>query len=819
MLQFISKNKAAAEKAAEAASLKAAAAAAAAKDALITPVSEFIPYYCHYNQHTILTKNGELLQTIKIAINSKGLNYESGTDASTIVREVIREALVKHVKSDSIAIWLHTFRKRQPIKYRGKFREALAAKVHDRWQQIHRWKYQYYNEIYVTLVQEGQSSNLTDTDNFKNLIFNSRNRVFRNSYLDKIARDMDATVKSVLATVNQTFVAHRLQVVERVPDQSEMKVGQAVFYSEQMEFLSNILNLRTEQILLPQLDLSVALPTTIHTFGFNALETKTPSGKRRFGAILSLKQYREVPSETIDRLLQAPMEFIISQAFHFIPHTGALKQYREQKELFDISGDLYCIGASGIQDMMSSQSEKATDFGEHQTTVMVLCDELKQLDGEIIKVQTAFAELGLITIREDIKLEEVFWSQLPGNFEFIRRKDTVNTSRLAGFARLNRYPQGLSTGNHWGDAVTIFTTLVGSPYFFNFHHQDNGHTMLLDFNSFNDQFGAILMNFLLCESRKFDGRLYVFDRARSADLLFEKLGGAYHNFSVLARDPDRKQMRLNPFLLTDSARNRGFLLAWLGSLCVMDAAMTEAQKDILRAGIAALYEGDPEKRNLTELVEFVSGQDMALAKGFSKWCNEGLYAGIFDSSEETLLVKDALNGFDMNPVIKHPDAVVPVFSYLLHRIITEIDGKPSIILLHEAFDLLNNSFIAPRMESLMEMLQENNAMIIFTTSKPAKATQLPMFAPIMERCSTQLFLPDDVRQDYESLPIGISAYDARRLVRMDRQKGNFLVKQNNETIALKADFKSLDDIYAVFANDRKNLAATLTHAADGSISG
>ena len=89
----------------------------------------------------------------------------------------------------------------------------------------------------------------------------------------------------------------------------------------------------------------------------------------------------------------------------------------------------------------------------------------------------------------------------------------------------------------------------------------------------------------------------------------------------------------------------------------------------------------------------------------------------------------------------------------------------------------------------------------------------------MQRCATHVFLPDDVRQDYEGMGIDISAYDAKRLVRMDRQKGHFLVKQANETIALRADFKFLDDMYAVFANDRKNLAATLNHATDGSISG
>lgn len=783
-------------------------------------VAEFLPYYCHYNPHTILTKNGELMQVIKITTNLQGLDYESGTDMSTIVREMIRSAISQHIPTDKYAIWLHTIRKRQSIRYRGKFKEAFAGTVHDRWQHIHRWKYQYYNEIYVTVLHDGQTSELLRTDNFKDLVLTKRNRVYRNAYLDKVVVNLDKTVEAMVATIRKGFNAHRLTVVERVPDQSEMPVTQALFYSEPMEFLGTLLNLRAEQFLLPQLDLSESLPTTRHTFGFNALETKTDNGKRRFGAILTLKQYREVPSETIDRLLQAPMEFIISQAFHFIPHTGALKQYREQKELFDMSGDFYCVGASGIEDMMASQSEKPTDFGEHQTSIMVLCDEFKQLDSEISKVQSAFADLGLITIREDIKLEECFWSQLPGNFEFIRRRDTINTARIGGFCRLNRYPHGLASGNHWGDAVTILPTLVASPYFFNFHNQDNGHTMVFDYNSFNDQFCSIMLNFLLCETRKFEGRLYIFDRNRAADLLFQKLGGNYHNFSVLNRDPEQKQVRLNPLMLPDSPRNRSFLAAWLGTLMPASAApLADAQKEKLRASIDHLYSGEPDKRNFPALMEHLASLDLPLAKAFSKWHDEGIYAGIFDADTEEVDVSAALNAFDMSPVVKNKECIIPIFAYLLHRVITEIDGRPVIIVLRDAWDLIDNPFIAPRIESLMDMLQENNAMVIFTTSKTTHIAKTEIFAGVFKRCATQLILPDDVNHDYAAQGTGISEYDSKRLIRMDRQKGAFLLKQNNESIALKMDLKEMDELNAVFANDSKNLAAALGHFAKGSLSG
>src|SRR5438876_975932 len=86
--------------------------AATAQEFFPSDIEEFIPYYCHYNAHTLLTKNGEVLQVIKITTNRAGLEYESSTDASSIVREAIRTAVGQHVDTDKIAIWFHTVRKR-----------------------------------------------------------------------------------------------------------------------------------------------------------------------------------------------------------------------------------------------------------------------------------------------------------------------------------------------------------------------------------------------------------------------------------------------------------------------------------------------------------------------------------------------------------------------------------------------------------------------------------------------------------------------------------------------------------------------------------
>ena len=792
------------------AELAAKAPAANAAEFEPSDVAEFIPYYCHYNPHTLLTKNGEVMQTIKITTNLAGLEYESSTDDSSIVREVIRKAVAEHVDTDKIALWFHTVRKRKPIRYRGKFKEECASSVQEEWQRLHRWKYQYYNEIYVSILYDGQSSMMLDTNHLKDVMFTKSNRYFRDAYIDTAYEELDRIVQNMMGAIAKSFNVSRLAVVERVPSPDELPINQSIFYSELMEFIGLLINLRTKTFLLPERDISRTLATTVQTFGFNALETRNEAGKRRFAAILNLKQYREVPLETLDKLVQAPMEFILTQCFHFIPATGALIQYKEQKQIFDISGDLYCIQASGIEDMMSSQTAQPTDFGEHQTSVMVLADEFKQLDSEIIKVQAAFADLGLITIREDVKLEECFWSQLPGNFEFIRRRDTINTTRIGGFCRLNRYPQGIASNNHWGEAITILPTSVNSPYFFNFHHQDNGHTVIFDFNSFVDQTCNIMMNFLISQTRKCDARIVVFDRMRSAELFFEKMQGHYHNFPALSRSLEQEPSNLNPFLMEDISRNRSFLLAWAAMLVAPERGFSDAQKTKVKEAIDKLYAEPRDRRNLTGFITQLAAIDTALARLFIKWHGEGAYAGIFDGMEEVFDPTHALNAFDMNPVIKYKECTLPIFAYLLHRVVSSVDGRPMLIVMYDAWDLLENSFFAPRLESLLEMLQQNNAAVVFTTTKPLQSPKSYIFNVIMQHCASQIILPDDINRDYTSAPeLGIAEADAKRLLKMDRQKGDFLLKQGNETIALRLYLKEMEDLYAVFSNDSKNLAAAL----------
>lgn len=765
----------------------------------------FIPYYAHYNDRTILTKNGELMQIIRIDSNNIGLNYESGENSDETVRAMVRRALMDAITTDEYAISVHTLRKRRAVQYGSEYSDAFAAHVYERWQSNHRWRHQFYNEIYVTLIHEGQRVALIDAVNLKNTYSAKRNRDFRNRYLEESYKKLDATMNDIISRIGVRYRSKRLAIVERVPEGSTGLRG--IFYSEPLEFLNTLVNLRSEDVPIIDVDISNMLAPHTLLVGFNAIETKDALGARRFGAMLSLKQYRELPPETADRILQLPIELIVSQNFNFIPESKALAEYKDQKWLFDVSGDEYSESATGLAEMLAQNRGKPTDFGEQQTTLMAIVDEYRNLDPEIRRLQEALSAIGLITIREDIRLEECYWSMLPGNFEFIRRKEPIPSPRIAGLCRLNRFPQGSESNLHWNEPLLLAPTSVNSPYFFNFHYQDNGHTAFFDFNSFNDTAGLITLDFLLTMSMKYHGHIYIFDRHQQTRLLANKLGGPYHRMTTRAQPAIKNPLKLNPFALPGSPRNASFLLAWLQSLFDPAILASEIQKSILHDAIDQLFTLPANERNLPKLVALVAASDAELAGYFSEFHTTGAYAGIFDNAGESLGLPASFVAFDMDLPVMQPRLIIPVFSYLMHRIIDSLDGKPTIIVWHDAEALLENSFFAPRLESLLEMLKQNNALVIAGLTQPLQNEGTQTLATVMRCCSTRLYVPDDIVQDYISPALGLGENDSRLLKRMQRNMGDILVKQGPETVGLRFNLDHAEDIKAIYSNDIKNLIA------------
>lgn len=755
--------------------------------------SDFIPQACHFSADTLLTKNGELMQTIRIRTNESGHAYEAQAENGLQLRDLIRKIMVETVENRKYAFWFHTVRRRVPISHQPTFREPIAQELHNAWQKEHRWHYQYVNEIYISVLIEGQTAHLFDSKDFKKGFIASRNRAFREDFMEERLQELTQTVDRIVEGLRTHSDAQRIGIVRRDG------AGVAHYFSEPLEFLHFVCGLMHTDMPVEEIDLSQQLAQNDLTFGFDAMESRAPDGRRRFGGILTLKGYPELSPSVLDKCLQLPEELVVAQSFDFVPADAALARYKDAQEALSASLDPTIPRLTGMEEMILSNRGRETDYGEQQLSITIIRDQYRQLDDAIGEVQEAFSKLGLITIREDVKMEEIFWSQLPGNFEFLRRKSFIPAARAAGLCRLNHFPSGTLTGNHWGNAVAILPTRLDTPYVFNFHVGDNGHTLVYDFNSFADERGTALTNFLLASSRHFNGRLFVMDRNFTAKPLTKALGGKYYSMSA---EPSHNTATptLNPLQLEDSKRNRAFLVSWLLHFLDYDESQAEAVRELLKGVLDELYGQPQEWRSLRHALDAIANRDPSLV-GQGKLRLQSVFSGMQDNLD----FSTALTAFDMDAIAEHKELVVPVFSYLLHRIISTLDGTPTIIVLNEAWELLDNDFFLPRIVSLLDMLRQNNAMLLMTTRHLEDHADSYLSIELNRHAPTKIFLPDDVPADYYPEITNLTQTEVRTLMRMDRQKGDVLIKHGGEVVGCRFSMEGLDAFRLMLSGDTKAL--------------
>lgn len=756
---------------------------------------DFIPYAYHYDPYTLLTKNGELMQMIRITANSSGVDYESPEPGMMPLRDAIRHAINGSVNSNEYAYWVHTLRRRFPINYTPQYSERTAADLYRAWSGKRRWQHSFTNEVYISILRQGQAADMFDFKEISKTLLLAQNRHYREVYVEKIKGEIDATVQRVLEALVRHSNAKRMGIAER-----PTKDGGSALYSEPMEMIYYLVNLENAPVPIADIDASRQLGNNELTFGFDAIESRSPESKRRFVGILTLKGTPELSPEVLDKCLQLPEEMIITQSFNYVPKSKALEKQLEAKALLDASLDPFIAHVSGLEHMIASDQGRVTDFGEQHTSIAIIRDQYKPLDKSIGKVQESFAALGLVSVREEIMLEDCFWAQLPGNFPFLRRRLPISSNRLAGLARLNHFPSGKSAGNHWGNPVTILPTLLDTPYFFNFHRDDIGHTTVLDFNSFADERGTLLLNFLLACTRQYNGRLFMFDLNHAARPLINALGGNYYH-PLGKEDELTRPCTLNPLQMEDSRLNRSFLTAWLGNFLNAETAREESTRETLKTVVDEMFTLPAAERTLANAKKRIAARNADLLPA----AEHRLLSSLFAAGADTFDLSKLVNAVEMLDVTSDKELIVPVFSYLMHRLITTLDGKPTIIVLNEAWRLLENEFFQSRLVSMLDMLRQKNAMMIFTTRHFEDHAGSHLTKQIMEHTPTKLFVPDDIAADYFREITGLTEREVKLLVRMERQKGHFLLKHGPEVVDCIFPQEGLEAFAKTLAGDTKAL--------------
>ena len=686
------------------------------------PAREHIPYACHYDGYTLLTKQEDLLQVIHVA----GLPFETADDELLILRKNLRNALLRSAADSRFALYVHTIRRRLSVYSAGEFPPGFAAEVDRRWRAKHRATTTFANELYLTLLRKAPAGSVRGAKSWVDRLSHRANRTERRLAMRVAHKELQALSQRFLASLQE----YRPRVLGLIRENGWT-------YSELARFLGRLINLEDRPVLLPTMDLSKYLPWRRIYFGRDALEIAgAPASPPKLASIVSIKEYGpETYAGLLDRFLQIPRELVITQSFVFEDRQTALGRMQLQQRRMMQTDDLAASQVSEIDQALDDATSGHIAFGLHHLTVLCAEQSLAALDKAVADVEAALVDIGIVSVREDLNLEAAFWAQLPGNFPYIARRALISTANFAGFASLHNYPCGKPSGNRWGPAVTLLETVSGTPYFFNWHRGEVGHTLLIGPTGAGK---SVAMNFLLVQSAKFRPRVFYFDKDHGAEIFIRAMGGAY---AVLGGG---HEAGFNPLQLPDTPANRAFLERWLGALVgAFGEPLTAVESTAIGHAVEGNYSLPSSSRTLENIAPFLGLEGPGTLGGrLSVWYGNGNRSKLFGGADDRLSLDGRFFGFEMGEILDDLVALAPVLLYLFHRIELQLDGTPTIIVLEEGWKLLDTPLFAPQIKDWLQTLRKLNAIVVFVTPNIENAVECSIGDTLVQQAATSVFLPN-----------------------------------------------------------------------------
>jgi len=375
-------------------------------------------------------------------------------------------------------------------------------------------------------------------------------------------------------------------------------------------------------------------------------------------------------------------------------------------------------------------------YGYVTTTIVVWDADLDTVQAKVRAVQRVVDGRGFATIAESANAVEAWLASLPGHVYANVRQAPVNTLNLAHMMPLSATWAGPARNTHLdGPPLITVRTEETTPFRLVTHVGDVGHTLVVGPTGAGK---SVLLALLALQFRRYpDARITVFDKGGSARAAVLAMGGAWFDLG----SSDVGALAFQPLARIDLTAERVFAQDWvLGLLAHENVGVTPEVKDAVWSALSNLAAAPWPERTLTGLATLLQRSD--LRQALQPYTLEGPYGRLLDADDDRLSL-GAVQGFEMAELMHQAGAVLPVLTYLFHRLEAQFDGKPALLILDEAWLFLDNPAFAARIREWLKTLRKHNVAVVFATQALADVADSAIAPAIIESCPTRIFLPND----------------------------------------------------------------------------
>lgn len=499
----------------------------------------------------------------------------------------------------------------------------------------------------------------------------------------------------------------------------------------------------------------------------------------------------------LDALSRLPVGYRWSNRFIFLdPHDAdkRLNRYRsrwfQKRKSFSnvlreqsgggaathINVDADTMATDAVAAMAEANSGRVR-FGYYTSVILLADRDLDALQAAARQLQKFIQNTGFGAKIESINAVEAYLGSIPGNtWSNVRRPliHTLNLAHLLPFTAVWPGPE-IHACPFYPPASPplLYAQTEGStPFRLSLHVGDLGHTAILGPTGAGK---STLLALIMAQQFRYPGaQVFAFDKGYSALPLVLAAGG--HHYDIAGNDGD---LAFCPLAEIDTPSEQAWAAEWLEGLATINGVpCTPGQRQELYRAVLQLaaQESDPGQRTLTHYTMVLQDADLRAALRY--YTVEGALGYLLDASRDGLQA-DRFQVFEMEHLMgKGMKAVVPVLTYLFHRLEARFTGAPTLLVLDEAWVLLGHPLFREKIREWLKVLRKRNVAVLFATQSLSDLSKSGIADVVFESCPTKILLPnpeartDASRHFYEEIGLNERQVD---IIGMSTPKRHYYV--------------------------------------------
>ncbi|ARQ77082.1 conjugal transfer protein TrbE (plasmid) [Pseudomonas fragi] len=529
----------------------------------------------------------------------------------------------------------------------------------------------------------------------------------------------------------------------------------------------------------------------------------TPKLGRKFIQVVAIEGFPlESSPGILTRLAELPVEYRWSNRFIFMDHHEAvshLEKFRKkwkQKIRGFFDQVFNTNGGTVDEDAVSMVADAASAIAETNsgmvaqgfyTSVVVLMDESRSVvEAAALQLEKAINAMAFTARVETINTMDAFMGSLPGHGVENVRRPLINTMNLADLIPTstiwtgeNFAPNPLMPPN--SPPLMHGLTSGNSPFRVNIDVRDLGHTIM--FGPTRAGKSTHLAILAMSWRRYSNARLFTFDKGMSMYPSCKAAGGAHY---VVAGAGEKLAFAPLSNLVTRS--RRAWAMGWIDDLLALNGLKTTPeQRNLIAETIIEMGTVEEKEGRPGTLSEFTAKvQDIDIRVALKDYTIDGLMGHLLDAEEDQLSISDFIT-FEIEHLMDLGDRyALPVLLYLFMRIQEALDGRPTLIILDEAWLMLGHDVFREKIREWLKTLAKKNCRVLMATQNLSDASQSGILDVIVESTATKIYLPNMYARDEAAtalyLRMGLNLRQIEIIATAQQKRDYYLVSEKGRRL-------------------------------------